>query len=551
MIICGLRDRFKCSDPLIPSSKKGSVPFFSSYDPATGRTSSVQTINAATTSLQNLSYLYDRVGNLERRTDNLQTRAETFTYDSLNRLLTADIPAVSSKSYSYDGVGNIMSKSDYADLYVYGENGYGPNAVTSVTLGGSPVATYDYDLNGNMTSGAGRLMPRTSFNKPQQITMGGLTTSFDYDPEYSRIRKIETGGKETIYINPRLDADIHYEKETDGAAVVHKHYIYAGRDAVALYTQRTGGIDVRYFHKDPLGSISIITNESGEAVEDLSYDPYGKRRNSDWSDDVSGALTSSVTHHGYTGHEQLDEIGLIHMNARLYDPSLGRFLSVDPLDFYDGKSKYVYASNNPLSIIDPLGLYDVFIGGNFDSHSRIVKTYQLNFAVKYSGRQTNYFQWHQQEEIIADIHEFMRQNPGESINLIGHSYGGTTAANVAEALAVDGVRIETLITIDPVSRWWSRSSNAGNVDYWVNVLADPLSSNGFEGDLWATLGGRWGEWPSERADIHFSAPFHHNEFSDLIEFSPQDDLSALDSLLFDELYPQDQAMWDYHFGESY
>jgi len=335
------------------------------YNPATGRTSSVQTTNAATTSLQDLSYIYDRVGNLERKTDNLQGRTETFTYDPLNRLLTADIPAVSNKSYSYDGVGNMMSKSDYADLYVYGERSYGPNAVTSVSLGGTSIATYDYDLNGNMTSGAGRLMPRTSFNKPQQITMGGLTTSFDYDPEHSRIRKIETGGKETIYINPRLDADIHYEKETDGAAVVHKHYIYAGSDAVALYTQRSGGNDIRYFHKDPLRSISLITNEAGAVVEDLSYGPYGKRRNSDWSDDVSDALTSNITHHGYTGHEQLDDIGLIHMNARLYDPSLGRFLSVDPLDFYDGQSKYLYANNNPFMFIDPNGtnVYMVDITG--------------------------------------------------------------------------------------------------------------------------------------------------------------------------------------------
>lgn len=336
---------------------------------------------------------------------------------------------MSSKSYTYDDFGNVMSKSDFADTYVYGENGYGPNAVTSVSLAGSSVATYDYDSNGNMTSGAGREIPRTSFNKPQQITMGGSTTSFDYDPEHNRIRKKEPGGKQTVYINPRIDADIHYEKESNGATTAHKYYIYAGNDAIALYTKRSDGNNTtNYFHKDPLGSISLITDESEAVVENLSYDPFGKRRNSDWSDDVSGTLTSTVTHHGYTGHEQLDDVGLVHMNARLYDPALGRFMGVDPLDFYDGQSKYEYAKSNPNRYFDPDGERVVF-------HERRISLTQLG--------------GHVYLELIPD-------NPSELTRFMSEILGSDFSYfNERSILILSGMDTEGATVLRSIANWES------------------------------------------------------------------------------------------------
>ena len=89
----------------------------------------------------------------------------------------------------------------------------------------------------------------------------------------------------------------------------HKHYIYAGNRPIAIYTQRSTGVnDTRYLHADNLGSITVITNETGAVVERLSYDPFGKRRNLDGSD-ATTALTSAQLRHGYTEHEHLDEVG--------------------------------------------------------------------------------------------------------------------------------------------------------------------------------------------------------------------------------------------------
>jgi RHS repeat-associated protein len=114
-----------------------------------------------------------------------------------------------------------------------------------------------------------------------------------------------------------------------------------------------------YIHNDYLGSITAITDEDGNLVESLSYDPWGRRRNADdWTD---YNVTSTLFDRGYTGHEHLDQFGLINMNGRVYDPFLARFLSPDPFVQAPGYSqnynRYSYAWNNPLKYTDPSGYY--------------------------------------------------------------------------------------------------------------------------------------------------------------------------------------------------
>jgi RHS repeat-associated protein len=147
-----------------------------------------------------------------------------------------------------------------------------------------------------------------------------------------------------------------------------------------------------YVHKDYLGSISAITDASGNLVESLSYDPCsvklgfcehsetkalvepiptevqgreGRRRNpSDWSD---YNVCSTLFDRGFTGHEHLDHFGLINMNGRVYDPFLARFLSPDPFiqapSYTQNYNRYSYAWNNPLKYTDPSG-YSVILDEN-------------------------------------------------------------------------------------------------------------------------------------------------------------------------------------------
>ncbi len=108
----------------------------------------------------------------------------------------------------------------------------------------------------------------------------------------------------------------------------------------------------------------MIVDDAGVIIERLSFNAWGERREGDWSE-ADGEITS-VSNRGYTGHEMDDEVGLVNMNARIYDPIIGRFLSPDalipsPTDL-QSYNRYSYVRNNPLSFTDPSGSFRVFSG---------------------------------------------------------------------------------------------------------------------------------------------------------------------------------------------
>jgi len=116
-------------------------------------------------------------------------------------------------------------------------------------------------------------------------------------------------------------------------------------------------LGTRYFHADHLGSISAITNSAGAVIERLSYDAWGNRRAMTGLD--ASGIKGTMSKHGFTGHEELDTVGLVHMNGRVYDPVVARFVSADPNVFYPDDLQdynvYSYVHNNPLSATDPSG----------------------------------------------------------------------------------------------------------------------------------------------------------------------------------------------------
>jgi RHS repeat-associated protein len=108
-----------------------------------------------------------------------------------------------------------------------------------------------------------------------------------------------------------------------------------------------------------LGSIVASTNSNLTVIERLAYDPFGKRRFTNGAYDQVGTIDAQSTNRGFTGHEHLDELDFIHMNARVYDPDIGRFLSPDPTIAHPHNpqsfNRYSYVYNNPLNAIDPTG----------------------------------------------------------------------------------------------------------------------------------------------------------------------------------------------------
>jgi len=327
------------------------------YDAQRGYIDTIQTTRPNNnTVVQNLAYDFDSLGNLVSRSDNRQNRSETFLYDSLNRLTNATVSGQQAKTAQYDELGNITFRSDVGS-YTYAQNGAGPHAVTSIS--GVNSNTYTYDANGNRISSSSGTIAYTSFNLPHTITEGNNEVSFTYGPDHNRYKKeVNKNGiiATTIYIGGL------YEIETSAtqSQVTRKHYISNGNGAIAIFiTELDNSQRTLYLHKDHLGSIDTITDDTGNVVERPSYDAWGKRRNADWSDATT--TLSSQVNRGFTGHEQLDEVGLIHMNGRVYDPQIGRFLSADPFvqapDNTQSLNRYSYVLNNPLSYTDSTGFF--------------------------------------------------------------------------------------------------------------------------------------------------------------------------------------------------
>ena len=136
--------------------------------------------------------------------------------------------------------------------------------------------------------------------------------------------------------------------------------LYLGGDAYSAPMMWRSGRSDWQIGRDYLGSVKQIVAPDGALIGDYSYDPWGRLRNKvtfkAYERDKEPELFIG---RGYTGHEHLPQFGLINMNARLYDPLLGRFLSPDPYvqapDFTQNFNRYSYALNNPLKYMDEDG----------------------------------------------------------------------------------------------------------------------------------------------------------------------------------------------------
>jgi len=354
-----------------------------SYDSTTGRIDSIQatSVLGAAGDIQQLSYQWDTLGNLTSRVEQSGSKnlSESFTYDGLNRLKTQSVVGQGTVTLSYDSLGNITSKSDVG-AYSYGAGNAGPHAVTSA--GGT---SYQYDANGNNTSSSdGRTISYTTFDKAASVSKGAHITTFAYGPDRKRYKRTDMSGdgvspnliRTTLYIGSvekitLADGSRQVKRYLGGIAIETESY-----DGTGAFTGETKS----YLHHDHLGSIDVITNALGQIEGnggEMSFDAWGQRRSAiTWealSDQIIHAgfgvfNTNPITTRGFTGHEMMDDVGIIHMNGRIYDAKLGRFLQADPYvqspKDTQSLNRYSYVRNNPLNATDPSGY---FLSGLFKS----------------------------------------------------------------------------------------------------------------------------------------------------------------------------------------
>ncbi|MBL4829231.1 MAG: VCBS repeat-containing protein [Aliivibrio sp.] len=350
-------------------------------------------LKAATNAGRNLrliEYRYDDHNNVTMRYDLELGIKDRFEYDGLDRVIKNSIQLDSSTrhavgnpdlngpfSFSYDTLGNIKSKTGIGS-YSYNKMNAGPHAVTQTND-----LSFSYDKVGNLTQANSvtgaieRKIGWNYYNKPVSIERNNNRVDFKYDANHNRYLKTTSDGKETIYVGKK------YERTTDSTTgeVQHKHFIYAEGKLIALNTQTQEANkalkdkQVRYLHYDALNSVDMITDGYGNIVEKRSYDVWGKTRKVVWQETSPTSLAlAAITNRGYTGHEQIEEVGLVHMNGRVYDQELGRFISADPLiqaPFVTNSfNRYSYVLNNPLKYTDPTGFKFVKddVNGSYADH---------------------------------------------------------------------------------------------------------------------------------------------------------------------------------------
>jgi RHS repeat-associated protein len=333
------------------------VATFTEYDPASGWMLRRQAGVSGGTGLVDAAITWDTAGNLLSRQDLKQSVTETFDYDALNRLTGSQRNGTQNLTLTYNAIGNLLTKSDV------GSYTYHATKKRAVIQAGSTV--YGYDANGNMTSRGGSSISYTSYNLPSLMNQGSNSSAVSYGAFRNRFKQVTAGSDPTttIYVAGLLE-----RVTRPGGVTEFRHQIHGPTGTVAIYTRRSSGTaDTYYLHRDHLGSPELITNAAGTQVVKPSFAAFGERRGSTWTGTPSSGdwtAIGNVTRRGFTDHEHLDNVGLIHMNGRVYDPRIGRFLSPDP--FIDwglgtqGVNRYGYVGNNPLNRIDPTG---ALVGG--------------------------------------------------------------------------------------------------------------------------------------------------------------------------------------------
>lgn len=297
------------------------------------------------TVINSLTYTHDNNGNVLTETRNGKTT--TYTYDSLNRLKTANYGNQDTITYEYDSLNNRTKEIHSTGLikdYVYDSR----NRLAEVKENGEITDTYEYNESGALTKHNNRSFVYNEWGTLLGVVDGSNTYLYGYDVNGIRSLKL-VNGNATQYFT---DINENVISEADGEGNMSSEIVYGNQ---ALSRKISG--NWYYYLYNAHGDVIGLTDAQGNVVNSYEYDAWGT---------ILADNETVANPIKYAGQYYDEELGMYYLRARYYDPSIGRFISVDkqegsiiePLDM----NQYVYCRNNPIMYVDLNGEAVVIAG---------------------------------------------------------------------------------------------------------------------------------------------------------------------------------------------
>ena len=313
-----------------------------------------------------VTYSYDSAGRMQTITQGVESFS--YSHDALSRITSLTRPNAVTTNYTYDQAGRLdrlqhvngvnQSIEDYRYTYTLDDKIATITSLVNTTQlssektagaadAGNRItqfgpATYNFDAAGQITSktdaqGTTHYTWDARGRMTQAVLPGGQSVAYSYDALGRRASRSANGTTTSFLYDGQ---DVVLDRNNDGSTVDYLN----GRGIDTKLRQSSASTGTLYFLADHLGSTAALTTPSGTVAEYQQYEAFG------------GSNGSTLTRYGFTGRERDPATGLLYYRARWYDPDQGRFLSEDPAGLSGGLNFFVYAGNDPLSLVDPLGL---------------------------------------------------------------------------------------------------------------------------------------------------------------------------------------------------